>query len=567
MSSDTNTHSNLVYVYDLEEAWIEARLISQSGVNAKVEVVDEHSNEKQICDVSLKDYPDQVLPLQNVDENGKVINVEDMVDLPYLHEAGILFNLKRRHAQGLPYTRTGDICIAVNPYVWMNHLYSEGTRNEYARHYVYSKQASAGDNDPLAPHVYETSSLSFRGLALDTVNQSILVSGESGAGKTETVKILMRHLASLAGFAGGAVGEGESSEVVKKVLDSNPLLEAFGNAKTSRNDNSSRFGKYIQLQFKNSTSSPLQVDCKLEGSYCDTYLLEKSRVVGHTYGERTYHIFYQLLNAPEQYKASLWSGLKDKTIEDFKYVGATDTDIIEGVSDADRWHKTIDSLVEVGIEGEILHDLMKSICIVLQLGNLTFGQDPENEDNSVITSTIELEGLAELMGISVDFLSSSLTIRTVKARTEVYKVPLNQVAAKDGCDALAKEIYNKVFDWLVTAINKATTCAKSNSRIGLLDIFGKSFCKRFPLIKGFPLILCILKGFESFEVNRFEQLCINYANEKLQQKFTSDIFRTVQVCRFHGTFSSFLVIAIIHMLFSFFIIRRNTSTKEFNLMM
>ena len=319
----------------------------------------------------------------------------------------------------------------------------------------------------------------------------------------------MRHLANLSNFSKNeqaATSDCNGSDVIRKVLDSNPLLEAFGNAKTSRNDNSSRFGKYIQLQFQNSTSNPLQIECVLAGSVCETYLLEKSRVVGHNVGERTYHIFYQLLCAPEQYKETIWSGLSNTTVESFRYVGSTDTNIIEGVSDGDKWHQTIKSLAEVGIEGEALHFLMRSICIVLQLGNLVFEIDPDDEDRCIISSTDELDALANLMGVSTELMSDSLLIRTVTARTEVYKVPQNSTAAKDGCDALAKEIYNKIFNWLVTAINKATSNKNSNSRIGLLDIF----------------------GFESFEVNRFEQLCINYANEKLQQKFTLDIFRAVQ---------------------------------------
>lgn len=496
---DNSATSNLVYVYDLEDGWIEARLIEQNGADAQVEV--DVDGSKQMCTVDLKQYPEQVLPLQNVDENGKLTTVEDMVDLPYLHEAAILYNLKDRHLRCLPYTRTGDICIAVNPYMWMDNLYSEDTRERYAKHYVYSGQVA--NLDTLAPHVYETSSLSFRGLVFDNTNQSILVSGESGAGKTETVKILMRHLASLSGLS----DEGnESAMVVKKVLDSNPLLEAFGNAKTMRNDNSSRFGKYIQLQFSNTTTSPLQVNCSLAGSMCETYLLEKSRVVGHTNDERSYHIFYQLLGAPDDYKRNLWSGLANTDAESFNYVGYTDTNSIEGLTDSERWPKTVAALAEVGVEGEILRELMKSICVVLQLGNLVFEPDPANEDNSVITSETELDALADLMGVSNELLSKSLTIRTMTARTEVYKVPLNATAAKDGCDALAKEVYSKMFDWLVGAINKATMNNNAKSRIGLLDIF----------------------GFESFEVNRFEQLCINYANEKLQQKFTMDIFRSVQ---------------------------------------
>jgi len=346
--------------------------------------------------------------------------------------------------------------------------------------------------------------MAYRGLAADGEDQSILVSGESGAGKTETVKILMNHLASVQSI-------GESSEVfspiVKKVLDSNPLLEAFGNAKTARNDNSSRFGKFIQLQFDAEDPATAAFAGKtipsaiLAGSKCEVYLLEKSRVTGHEEEERTYHIFYQLLAAPEEKKKEIWTGLENTDNESFVYVGYTDTKRIEGELDAQKYQNTVDALATIGVKDDILISLMRSICIVLQLGNLTFESDPDNEENTIISSPQELTDLAELMGIEEEDVKKALTERTVTARNEVYKVPLNVVKARDSSDALAKEIYSNTFDWLVMTINNATSAEQNYvdnpnanfSTIGLLDIF----------------------GFESFVVNRFEQLCINYANEKL----------------------------------------------------
>lgn len=364
---------------------------------------------------------------------------------------------------------------------------------------------------------------------MDGQNQSILVSGESGAGKTETVKILMSHIASIQAGGGYVVGDSikrnleetfAASPIVQRVLDSNPLLEAFGNAKTVRNDNSSRFGKFIQLQFD--AEDPTHAayagksipSCVLAGSKSEVYLLEKSRVVGHEEEERTYHIFYQLLAAPEEIKTGFWEGLEDTDNESFSYVGWTDTNVIEGKDDAERFQLTVDALALVGVQGEKLRTLMRAICIVLQLGNLTFEPNKEDEEKTDISSVKELQNLAGLMGVEQQDIQNSLTQRTVRARNEEYKVPLKAVQARDSCDAFAKEIYAKAFLWLVRTINNAT-CAENNydrnvtggfAIIGLLDIF----------------------GFESFETNRFEQLCINYANEKLQQKFTQDIFRSVQ---------------------------------------
>ena len=452
-----------------------------------------------------------------------------------------MYNLKARHVEGKPYTRTGDIIIAVNPYQWMDDLYAESVRSDYAQALVYTQHHDHHEGDPRAhvePHVYETSALSYRGLAVEQEHQSILVSGESGAGKTETVKILMSHLASVQ--ARGQTlslpknGHDEedivrnlsmeesfaSSPIVQRVLDSNPLLEAFGNAKTVRNDNSSRFGKYIQLQFdvEDATmaaySGKAIPSCVLAGSKCEVYLLEKSRVVGHEEEERAYHIFYQLLAAPEDIKKELWEGLEGTDNESFAYVGWTDTDTIEGKTDAERFQLTVDALALVGVKDEKLTMLMRAICIVLQLGNLVFEPDENDEERADITSKEELEKLATLMGVEQEDIKNSLTLRTVRARNEEYKVPLNAVKARDSCDAFAKEIYAKAFLWLVRTINDAT-CAEKNYDGNKTDNFG-------------IIALLDIFGFESFETNRFEQLCINYANEKLQQKFTQDIFRSVQ---------------------------------------
>lgn len=541
MSGSSDQTSNRVYIFSSDYAWVPARLVkTDNETKSAVVSVKRWKEENEIqseggrldtardverVEISLSDYADGVLPLQNVEENGKLREVEDMVDLPFLHEAAILYNLKARHLRGIPYTRTGDIVIAVNPYQWITGLYSQQKREFYAEKLVWNVSNHEGDaKSTVLPHVYETSSLAYRGMAIGGTNQSILVSGESGAGKTETVKILMSHLASIQGTNLHSPEDTDfrTSPIVARVLDSNPLLEAFGNAKTARNDNSSRFGKFIQLQFD--TEDPTLAayagktmpSAVLAGSKCEVYLLEKSRVVNHEEKERTYHIFYQLLGASEEYKEQLWDGLSETDNESFNYVGFTDTDVIEGKTDSERFQLTVDALAIVGVEGDRLRSLMRALCIVLQLGNLYFDPDPQNEEGSIIGSEEELDMLADLMGVGADDIKKALTERTMRARNEEYKVPLNVVKAKDSCDALAKEIYGNCFSWLVRTINEAT-CAEKNydpkmssadpyAHIGLLDIF----------------------GFESFEHNRFEQLCINYANEKLQQKFTLDIFRSVQ---------------------------------------
>lgn len=631
---DVYEHSNYVYIIDPKHSWIPAKVKDRNSSSRNLVhlSVPQYKNEQAIrCDggrsasqgykvetIDLDDpanqikYPNRHLPLQNVNSEGELQVVDDMVDLPFLHEAAILFNLKARHVQSLPYTRTGDIILACNPYQWFHNLYSEEQRSLYSQALVWNGQrnssttssasnatlTSSGSNisdssqrqpsapsDPrtmLPPHVYETSCLAFMGLVRDQEDQSILVSGESGAGKTETVKILMHNLASIQeesfvakpiNSKGVTVAKAETkynhenNDIVQRVLDSNPLLEAFGNATTLRNDNSSRFGKYLQLQYDISSSaggaggsfakhSNVAAGIGsgiLAGSKCEVYLLEKSRVTHHHDSERTYHIFYQLLAAPEELKTAIWDGLENTDNESFCYVGETEIDIIEGKTDAERFQLTLQALELIGIRGGILQMLLRALCIVLQLGNIEFTPaQPEsatgmsalgihnqpgygeivddNHDASDISSIEELQELSELIGMNdidtntkvSDALRKALTVRNVEARGEVFAVPLTPAKAKESADAFAKEIYAKTFLWLVRTINDAT-CAEKNFK--LVDTKYK-----MPPTTKFGIIgLLDIFGFETFEVNRFEQLCINYCNEKLQQKFTQDIFRSVQM--------------------------------------
>jgi myosin-5 len=422
-----------------------------------------------------------------------------------------------------PYTRVGDLIIAVNPFQWIQDLYSDETRHCYNR-LIFDQES----NDPtvatdlLPPHVYETAALSYRGLTLNEQHQSILVSGESGAGKTETVKIVMRQLAGIQ--QSNTTAEPEDFDhshhiIVQRVLDSHPLLEAFGNAKTVRNDNSSRFGKFIQLQFDVEDVRTAQLagrampHCVMAGSTVETYLLEKSRVVGHDdLHERNYHIFYQLLAATNDQKDKIWKdGLVGKTCASYRYVGETSTTMIEGKTDQERFEKTVAALELMNVKDDKLLMLLKAVCVVMQLGNLVFAEDPNDSEKSIITSYDELQRLAELMGVpSLEDVRKALLFRTVVAgKGETYTVPLRVDDARDGCDAFSKEIYQQIFEWLVRQVNEMT-CAEANYEhaaevegsyglIGLLDIF----------------------GFESFEVNRFEQVCRGRANERAVLLFFS----------------------------------------------
>lgn len=545
--------------------------------------------------IDLKSYENGAPPLQDVDEGSNIVVRDDMIDLSYLHEASILYNLATRHQNGMPYTRAGAVIVALNPQKWIDGLYSEEKGKLYADQFLYSSRKKVHS---LPPHIYEVSSLAYRSLIIDGQDQAILVSGATGAGKTETVKILMTHLTTFESrkkvielksneeekeqrgkikkysikrkrkprasmlksrwkhyimrhwkdksvkieIPKDSLQESVDKEnsvnnslllekhtitldkcedstveniIIQRVLDSNPLLEAFGNAKTAWNNNSSRFSRYTRMQFHVEYLDYIP-RCVLAGSICNTFLLQKSRVVTHEkkHGERSFHIFYQLLAGAEIHKRHIWDGLEGKGVENFKYLGVSSPYKLDGLTDAERWEKTLDAFKIFGINGEDYRNLMRALCVVLELGNLAFQADPHNDEGSIIRVDEELESLSEILGVNKETISSGLLKRTIITPTETLHVPLTPKAAKDGCDALGKEIYSRVFDWLVKTIN-GKTCAEKNygkgdadfGTIGLLDIF----------------------GFEIFQTNLFEQLCVNHANEKIQHKFTEDLFQAVKV--------------------------------------
>jgi myosin heavy subunit len=361
--------------------------------------------------------------------------------------------------------------------------------------------------------------LAYSELAFQGINQSILITGESGSGKTEAAKLLMHHLACIQQgpsrrpvFSPVAQQPQRKQqqqyfcETVQRILDANPLLESFGNAATERNDNSSRFGKYTQLQFdRGGTARKLDVktNVRLIGSQSSIYLLEASRICHHSSNERTYHIFYQILAADVERKRHIWTYLENKRPQDFRYVGV---DARPDIDDATDFETVYAALQRIGLtEGQIL-ELLRAVCIVMLLGNVVFFDDATSmSDRASVKSQDEFEELSRMMGISTTALYDAFTQRTMETRDEIFKVPLRAELAKQSCDALAKEIYINAFSWLVNAINTKTAVRDPNrdvGTIGLLDIF----------------------GFESLKENIFGQLCINFTNEKLHNKAMRDIF-------------------------------------------
>ena len=510
-----------VFVRSEGYAWLPARILEQmdydhqndSGGYAQVQVFDPDFDQPRKETVDLRDYaPHFALPLKNVNEYG------DMIDLPFLHEPGILYNLQTRFMNDRPYTRTGDILIAVNPYQWLHKIYTVEKRKHYMPDNIYDP-ASGMVKKSTEPHVYEVSAMAYRGLAVNQKNQSILVSGESGAGKTESVKILLDQIASIQGglkrqrALGSEAREGQHqvmSSIVQKVVDSNPLLEAFGNAKTVRNDNSSRFGKFVQLQFENKDGASTLV-----GSHIEVYLLEKSRVISHTPNERNYHIFYQLLAAPDAMKRQIDGDvLVGKTTTAFPYLQSREKDSngrkaqhetnemdvqVAGMSDAQSFEETKRGLEMIGIRNDTFLSLMRALCAVLQLSTVRFVAD--DNDNATIPHQQSLEGgdfakLANLMGIDTEVLATGFINKTIMAGGTEISSPLSPQQAKEGCDAYAKHLYSNIFAWLVSTINAATSASSLHTGsnhssksldedkmdealglIGVLDIFGE--CIRY----------------------------------------------------------------------------------------
>lgn len=410
---------------------------------------------------------------------------EDMVKLNHLHEPGVLENLRARYATDDIYTYTGSILIAVNPFKDVGHLYDEHMMSMY-------RGARLGD---LSPHVYATADAAYEALRTEGVSQSVLVSGESGAGKTETAKLLMRYIAHRSSSDEDA-GGGRTTQ--DKVLESNPLLEAFGNAKTVRNDNSSRFGKYVELQFDSKY--------RISGAAIRTYLLERSRVVKTSDPERNFHIFYQLCAGAEESDRETWR-LKDASA--YNYTNQSACFDLDGLDNSEEYRRTMNAMDVVGITKAEQKSIMSVVAGILHLGNICFIDNTDDEGCDFASDAAKgaLVDCAAVLKLDAEKLERSLRTRRIVLADEVIHKPLSAAAATHSRDALAKSLYSKLFDSLVDRINISIgQDATSKAFIGVLDIY----------------------GFESFAVNSFEQFCINFANEKLQQHFNQHVFKMEQ---------------------------------------
>ncbi|XP_044158659.1 myosin-11 isoform X1 [Bufo gargarizans] len=417
----------------------------------------------------------------------KFSKVEDMAELTCLNEASVLHNLRERYFSGLIYTYSGLFCVVVNPYKALP-IYSEKIIDMY----------KGKKRHEMPPHIYAIADNAYRSMLQDREDQSILCTGESGAGKTENTKKVIQYLAVVASSHKGkkdtTITQGPSfayGELEKQLLQANPILEAFGNAKTVKNDNSSRFGKFIRINF--------DVSGFIVGANIETYLLEKSRAIRQAKDERTFHIFYYLLQGakPAWKEDLLLEGFGNYTFFSHGYVPVPSQD------DGDMFQETLEAMEIMGFNEEEQLSMMRVVSSVLQLGNIVFKKE-RNTDQASMPDDTAAQKCCHLMGIQVtDFTRSILTPRIKVGRDLVQKAQTKE-QADFAIEALAKATYERLFLWLLSRVNKALDKTKRQgaSFLGILDI----------------------AGFEIFEVNSFEQLCINYTNEKLQQLFNHTMF-------------------------------------------
>ncbi|WKA03202.1 hypothetical protein VitviT2T_021326 [Vitis vinifera] len=459
-----------VWVEDPEAAWIDGLVTKINGAEAEIEL----TKGKKVVVNLLKIYPK--------DTEAPAGGVDDMTKLSYLHEPGVLQNLKSRYELNEIYTYTGNILIAINPFQRLPHIYDAHMMQQY-------KGAPFGE---LSPHVFAVADVAYRAMINEGKSNSILVSGESGAGKTETTKMLMRYLA----FLGGRVAT-EGRTVEQQVLESNPVLEAFGNAKTVRNNNSSRFGKFVEIQFDKQG--------RISGAAIRTYLLERSRVCQISDPERNYHCFYLLCAAPQEEIEKYKLG----NPKSFHYLNQSNCYELVGVSDAHDYLATRRAMDIVGISEKEQEAIFRVVASILHIGNIEFTKGKE-VDSSVPKddkAKFHLKMTAELLMCDPLALEDALCKRVMITPEEVIKRSLDPLAATVSRDGFAKTIYSRLFDWLVDKINVSIgQDPNSKSLIGVLDIY----------------------GFESFKTNSFEQFCINFTNEKLQQHFNQHVFKMEQ---------------------------------------
>ncbi|KJH42978.1 myosin head [Dictyocaulus viviparus] len=446
---------NLRWVPHEKDGFTLARLTIKADNEGyvEVEILDSHERQRVSSDDCQKVNPP------------KFDKCEDMSSMSCLNEASVLHNLRQRYFSNLIYTYSGLFCVVVNPYKRLP-IYTDSIAERY----------KGQKRKEMPPHVFAVTDEAYRNMLQDKEDQSILCTGESGAGKTENTK---------------------KRRLEEQLLQANPILEAFGNSKTIKNDNSSRFGKFIRIHFDGAGF--------ISGANIEFYLLEKSRILRQSSMERCFHIFYQLLKgaSPEQREALL---LEDSA-EKYNFLSNDDL-CIAGVEDAVEYQETLRAMRIVGFSESEIQSVLRILSAVILFGNLQFTHESKNSDQAVIVNDGVAQKICSLLGISlVDVMRAFLKPKIKVGREYVHKCQ-NEEQARFSVGAISKATYERLFRWLVQRLNKSLDRTRQHavSFVGILDI----------------------AGFEIFEMNSFEQLCINYTNEKLQQLFNNTMFEKEQ---------------------------------------
>lgn len=451
-----------------------------------------------------------------------ILGFEDMVNMDILNEAELLNNLKLRYDRDLIFTYIGPTLLVINPY---KPLVSDFTPENYLK---FKDQAISPifvlkDNPP---HVFAIGAKAFHQLTHHYRDQAIVISGESGAGKTENTKFAMRFITSMSSEIStteeskSSIIEGiiyyinpfiklkilitilKDTSIEEKILGCNPILEAFGNAKTVRNDNSSRFGKYVKIQVSRQYK-------KIKGAEITNYLLEKSRVTSQSKGERNYHIFYHLLGSENQsilkeFKLLDENGLARQP-SSFDYLKESNCFEVESLCDKEQYKEVCNSLNKLKFSKEELHGIWAILAAILHLGNMSFCDKAFQKDENnrcEVDSLLEFKYIVELLGVDGPSMLQSLVCKPRTTKEGLIYSILKKTQCIELRDSLSKGLYEKLFNWLVKRMNLASNEQKDVLTIGLLDIF----------------------GFEKFENNSLEQLCINFTNEKLHQLYIEYVF-------------------------------------------
>ncbi|XP_040210384.1 myosin-7 [Rana temporaria] len=458
-----------IFVPDDKEEYVKAKVTSREGENVTAET--EHGK-----NVTVKD---SLVMQQNPPKFDKI---EDMAMLTFLNEPAVLYNLKERYASWMIYTYSGLFCVTVNPYKWLP-VYNA----EVVAAYRGKKRSEA------PPHIFSISDNAYQYLLTDRENQSILITGESGAGKTVNTKRVIQYFAVIAAIGDRKKDTGPSGKgtLEDQIIQANPALEAFGNAKTLRNDNSSRFGKFIRIHFG--------ATGKLASADIETYLLEKSRVTFQLKSERDYHIFYQILSNKKPELLDMM--LVTNNPYDYAYISQGET-TVASIDDTEELLATDNAFDVLGFSQDEKNSIYKLTGAIMHFGNMRFKQK-QREEQAEPDGTEEADKAAYLMGLNSADLLKGLCHPRVKVGNEYVTKGQNVQQVYYALGALAKSVYEKMFFWMVVKIN--TTLETKQPRqyfIGVLDI----------------------AGFEIFDYNSFEQLCINFTNEKLQQFFNHHMF-------------------------------------------